>query len=349
MPKAIAIANNDVAQIVWRYEEKLPGCLGFAVYRKEGSPNAATPWMPLPAWVGFEGQANPPWTPHTTEEWPIQKFEWRDLTAKPGNSYSYRIVPATGAPGAGGPLTLVTGKAVVTNSIELTPQRGSFRTFFNRGILSTQFLAHAIPPGPSGAPNFAVLTNRIDQPGDPLRTALAGQILEGVEMLLKRAADEHGSCCAALYELTDPELVKLLLDAQNLRLILSDTAPGDKENEPARQALHERGGIEIIDRFVPSGHIGHNKFCVYIDPADTPQAVLLGSTNWTDTALCAQSNNALVVENRDLAGAYLDYWHRLKTDCDDERSRQGPELRESNAQPGIADLEIDGGRMTVWF
>jgi hypothetical protein len=67
--------------------------------------------------------------------------------------------------------------------VTLTPTRGSFATYFNRGILSTQFLAHAIPPGPSGAPDYKVLTNRIDQPGDPLRSAFAGQILDGLELL----------------------------------------------------------------------------------------------------------------------------------------------------------------------
>lgn len=265
MPKALAIANNDVAQIVWRYEEKIDKCLGFAVYRKEGSLDAGGAWTPLPAWVGFEGQTNAPWTPRTTEEWPIQKFEWRDLTAVRGKTYSYRVVPTTGDPDAGGPLQLLTDQAVVAGPVTLTPKRGSFLTYFNRGILSTQFLARAIPPGPSGAPNYAVLTNRIDQPGDPLRIALAGQILEGVELLLKRATADGGACYAALYELTDPELVKLLLETQNLNLILSNTAPGDKENQPARQALHEQAGVEITDRFVPGGHIGHNKFCVYVE------------------------------------------------------------------------------------
>jgi hypothetical protein len=105
MSKIMAIANNDVSQIVWRYDRKLRGCLGFAVYRKEGPPDGAAPWTPLPAWVGFEGQSNAPWTPRTTKEWPIQKFEWRDLTATRGKSYSYRVVPMTGDPGADRPLT----------------------------------------------------------------------------------------------------------------------------------------------------------------------------------------------------------------------------------------------------
>ena len=93
MPQSIALSNNDVVQIVWKTDEKIANCLGFSVYRQEqGEDN----WSPLPAWVGFEGQSNPAWTRHTTEEWPIQKFEWRDLTAKRGGSYRYRIVPVTG-------------------------------------------------------------------------------------------------------------------------------------------------------------------------------------------------------------------------------------------------------------
>ena len=163
----------------------------------------------------------------------------------------------------------------------LTAQRGSFGTYFNRGILSTQFLAHAVPPGPSGAPDFKVLTNRIDQPGDPLRMALAGQILEGVESLLVKAEQEGGSVYAALYELTDPELVQLLLkNKDRLHLILSNTGASDDENKPARQSLHD-AGADITDRFVPSGHIGHNKFMIYADAHGDPQSVLLGSTNWT--------------------------------------------------------------------
>lgn len=346
--QAVALANNDVVQIIWRYPQKLPGCLGFAIYRKDSKSEKGT-WDPLPAWVGFKGQSNEAWKSQPTSVWPIQKFSWKDLTATRGGTYSYRIVPTTGVPVVGQPLQLLDAQAVETGEVTLTPDRGNFKSYFNRGILSTQFVAHQIPAGPSGAPNFQVLTNRIDQPGDPLRTALAGQILEGVQLLLQRAKDEGGSCYAALYELTDPELLQTLLTSKDLHIILSNTAPDDKENQPARQALHEKGGIEVIDRFVPSGHIGHNKFCVYVDPAGAAQAVLLGSTNWTETGICAQSNNALIAENSDIAGAYLDYWTRLKQDTAQDDSKQGPELRGSNQKPGKANVAIDDGKATVWF
>ena len=52
-------------------------------------------------------------------------------------------------------------------------------------------------------------------------------------------------------------------------------------------------------------HIAHNKFCIYVDGAGKPRAVLTVSTNWTSTGVCTQSNNSVVVESDDLAAAYL--------------------------------------------
>jgi hypothetical protein len=345
-PQAKAIANNDVAMLAWSYDKAITGCLGFAIYRKEGAVPGPGEGDPLPAWVGFQGQTNPAWTKNTTEVWPIQKFQWNDLTATRGKTYGYRIVPMVGTPGA---MTKQDDQAVTCGPVTLTPQRGCFATYFNRGILSSQFVSHQLPVDASGRPDYKVLTDRIDQPGDPLRQALAGQILEGLESLLDLALQQGGSCYAALYELTDPELLQKLLNLPSLHLILSNTAPGDKENTPARQALHEKG-IDIIDRFVPSGHIGHNKFVVYVGPNNQPQAVLLGSTNWTDTAICAQSNNALLVQNPVLAKAYLDYWQRLHDDTNPAgRGPQGPALRQADASPGAQNVAVDSGKATVWF
>ena len=65
---------------------------------------------------------------------------------------------------------------------------------------------------------------------------------------------------------------------------------------------------------MPSNHIGHNKFLVYVDDAGKPQAVLLGSTNWTPTGLCTQTNNTLIIDDPKLAARYLDYWKQLAAD-----------------------------------
>src|SRR5215831_5768945 len=328
MTDAIALANNDVVLVAWRYAQPIDGCLGFEVSRQENGTTADGNWVPLPAWVGFKGDENPQWTQKTTTLWPIQKFEWKDLTAARGKSYGYRIVPMVGTPGN---LEPQMRHALYTNTASLTPQRGSFSVYFNRGILSTQFVAHQIKSGTEGTPNYRVLKSRIDQPGDPLRSALAGQIIEGVEVLLDRAVTKGGSCYAALYELDDTELVQRLAGMKEgqLHLILSNAGTADATNAPARQTLHE-SGVDITDRFLPTNHIGHNKFVAYVDAANEPKAVLLGSTNWTDTGLCAQSNNALVVESASLADAYVAYWKQLKSD-----EKQGPELRKFDAKPGI--------------
>ena len=130
MSGAIALANNDVAFVSWSYDSKIPNCLGFSLRRIDA---AGMPTV-LPAWVGFQGDSNPQWLGRTTDDWPVQKFNWRDFTAKPGGTYRYQIVPMVGAPGQ---LKPAIQQALETNPVTLTPQCGPFLAYFNRGILST--------------------------------------------------------------------------------------------------------------------------------------------------------------------------------------------------------------------
>jgi phosphatidylserine/phosphatidylglycerophosphate/cardiolipin synthase-like enzyme len=295
----------------------------------------------LPAWVGFKGGSNPNWQPKDTTVWPVQKFGWRDFAASRGQTYTYDIVPVTGSPTK---LTQVTDKTLTTNSVTLTPKRGSFSTYFTNGILATQALTHVVPAGASGTPNPTVLQGHIDQPGDPLRMKLAGQVLEGMTMLLDRAAQQGGACYCALYELSDPELVDRLLKAKAyLHIILSNTGATDTENQPAREKLHA-AGIDITDRMVANGHIGHNKFCLYVDGTGQPRAVLTGSTNWTPTGLCTQSNNATVIESNAVAEGYFEYWKRLKADG----SAQGQPLRTADRTTPV-NANVDTATVKIWY
>jgi hypothetical protein len=336
MDKAVAFSNNDVAFLAWEVTQKIPGCLGFAIYRTD---LVASQREVLPAWVGFQGQSNADWKAQTTEVWPVQKFNWRDLTAKRGSSYRYDIVPMVGQPGALKPLT---DRTLTTNRIDLTPNHGHVATYFNRGILSTQSLAHQIPAGPSGEPDYKTLEQHIDQSGDPLRASLAGQMLEALPLLLERAKSEGGQCYCALYELNDPDLVKLLVGNPSVHIVLSNTGKDDSTNQASRQSLHS-AGTDVSDRMLAGDHIGHNKYVVYVDKNNQPQAVLTGSTNWTYTGLCAQSNNSLIIESPELAAFYLDYWNRLKAEGDVQSAR----FRQTNNQVHTA--QVDGGRIDVWF
>ncbi len=344
--KAIAICNNDVTFIGWKYNQKIPKCLGFAVYRMDL--NAGTT-IPLPAWVGFQGQSNTNWQPQTTEQWPIQKFNWMDLTAKRGGFYQYKIVPMVGSVGN---LEPQSDLAITSNPVHLSPDHGSIFTYFNRGILSTQSLAHQIPEGPSGSPDYKVLTNRIDQPGDPLRQNLVGDSITALKSLLERAKTQGGQCYGALYELSDTELEQELIGSSFVHLVLSNTGTDDQENAPVRQALHE-SHVDIYDRMLPNGHIGHNKSMIYVDSNGTPQAVLTGSTNWTPTGLCAQSNNAMIIESPEVAAFYFDYWNRLKEDTVDAGGNvnqlQSTGFRQDNNQPHQVTLADGITNITIWF
>jgi phosphatidylserine/phosphatidylglycerophosphate/cardiolipin synthase-like enzyme len=109
--------------------------------------------------------------------------------------------------------------------------------------------------------------------------------------------------------------------------------------------------------FNNSAHIGHNKFAVLVNSGGTPIAVWTGSTNWTPTGLCAQSNNTLVVESESIAHAYLAYWQRLHADelpmpdplSEPLASNQGQSLRTANAQPVSTTIDSGKTHVELWY
>jgi len=132
----------------------------------------------------------------------------------------------------------------------------------------------------------------------------------------------------------------------------------DITNSDAREKLSALMGARFQNRmFNNSAHIGHNKFAVLLDKTGKPTAVWSGSTNWTPTGLCAQSNNTIVVESEDVAQAYFEYWTRLHADELPEPdplsaplgSDQGPELRKANAKPSPAQLDNGKTEVELWY
>lgn len=132
----------------------------------------------------------------------------------------------------------------------------------------------------------------------------------------------------------------------------------DVTNAAARAKLAALMGSRLQNRmFNNSAHIGHNKFAVLLDKAGKPIEVWSGSTNWTQTGLCAQSNNTVIVRSEKVAQAYFDYWQRLHADklpvpkplSAPLASDQGLPLRTANATPNS--LTIDNGNTAVdlWY
>ena len=132
----------------------------------------------------------------------------------------------------------------------------------------------------------------------------------------------------------------------------------DTTNAPARAKLSKLMGNRLQNRmFNNSAHIGHNKFAVLLDRHGTPTVVWSGSTNWTKTGLCAQSNNTIIVESETVAKAYFDYWNRLHADklpVPDPLSaqlscEQGPALRLADATPNSMTIDKGKTKVDLWY
>src|SRR5262249_24870597 len=80
--RAGAWCNGEVAYIAWEVEEKIKDCVGFMVTRVHETGDDAGERRILPTWIAFSDQNNPNWNEQDSSVWPIQKFEWRDLTLR---------------------------------------------------------------------------------------------------------------------------------------------------------------------------------------------------------------------------------------------------------------------------
>lgn len=346
MRNAVAFANNDVATIAWSYGAKPEGCMGFAIYRidPKGTETALPSHAVFPGDTIKKGQK--------TTEFPVQKFYWKDVYArlegeKTGNyTFRYKVVPLEGPPHSLKPmasLPILTSNEVTVSGV----CSGSVTAIFNRGLISTQHVSEAL----KGKPNKGSLLAAIEVPGNQLRKDLAGDILKTLTGFVARAK-KKGSIYAALYELTDVELVQSLVGiGERLNIVLANIVgkpkPGGSEevageNDDSEGKLEASAG-SLLYRKPPGSHIVHNKFLIYED-ADGPQAVLTGSCNWTDTGLCAQTNNSIVIEDKLVAARYMAYWKKLQADekaHEKNNPFQDEALRTFNA--AAKDLNLDKG------
>jgi phosphatidylserine/phosphatidylglycerophosphate/cardiolipin synthase-like enzyme len=350
--KSVVLANNDVIYLWWNVPNKIKDCLGFSVHRiVNGKENPKG----LYATVGFDLKNDKRKSPQTTDEWPIQSFNWKDVYAPKEVDISYKIYPMIGT---WDHLSPDKPNAIVTQSVMRTKDYGDARIIFNRGILSTQSFAHALP-GKKITPDLA--RKLITNPSSEWRERLGGQMLEEVKSFFNRATLEGGKYYAALYELTDDELINDLTKNKNTEIILSNansskkvTVNGkrktvsinDGTNEKTRKALHNMKNIIVHDRMLGT-HIGHNKFVIYVDSNNKPKSVLTGSTNWTATGLFGQTNNMVIIESEGIANCYLEYWGKLLNDIPE---KQGPVLRTWCAQnsPTIK-INKNDTNITLWY
>ena len=337
-------ASSDDVYLVWRPEGPIDRCRGFAIYRRTGGGKAE----PIPTWVGFEDAVtslteSPTGRPST--EWPVQKYMWTDYQVGRGQTVAYRVIPMVGKAGK--------LRRSLANASDWTPSvtlgdaaSQGYEASFNRGIVASQWLSRRLAQLPGNTPNTKLRT-AIETVGHPLRDFLAGDGRTAIIAFIREAAAAPTRTLhAALFELSDPELVAELIKlGPKLHLVLANGSvkkKGEDENSDARTKL-KAAGIDVTDRMIAPNRLGHNKFAVLSDAAGQPMAVLTGSTNWTETGLCTQTNNVLVVRDRAVARWYRDSWQRLH----DAQSTTPQTLVTANSQ--LNKVASGGRTTTAWL
>lgn len=310
--KLRAYANCDDVYLAWTSPAPIANCLGFAIEcrrRRNGKVGAVAA---ISNRVGFAADDPHSGDKRSSREWPFQRYDWTDHAADLGDEIEYRVVARVGTPGnlADGPASAWTGM------LALDADCDGIKAYFNRGFVISQFVARILARDKITA---AQLKKRAAKYEDPTRRFLSGELRTGLLGLLEEIRKGPGlKAYAALYELADDELIEALVACgDKVEVVLANgsvDAKGDDQNADGRKALAD-AGIVVHDRMVSPGALGHNKFVVVCRKTagkEQPFRLWTGSTNWTTTGLCTQVNNAIEIENDDLAKGYLAHWERLK-------------------------------------
>jgi phosphatidylserine/phosphatidylglycerophosphate/cardiolipin synthase-like enzyme len=309
-----AFANCDHAIIAWKYDQPIPNCIGFALYKKmKGQPPSSA--QPLNNRIGFAGQQAQPGEQRPSTAWPIQRLLWTDFNVKPGDCMSYLVVP----------LYIKNNNLVkdMTNatawSNEVTVGTGTdIEAYFNRGIISSQFMSRQLS-GADVKAKGTTLKSTLANEDSPVTQFLGGVLAQKLFAELDAViADSTLSIYASLYELNDESVIDRFKKIGNrLNLVLangafkSNAAGENDENADLRKELKTTTSIHLYDRIVPMGHFAHNKFMVFCKNGQ-PYKVWTGSTNLTQNGLYTQVNNAILINDPQVANWYLNEWNQIK-------------------------------------
>jgi len=334
--------NGDHTCLVWLPADgkPIPQCRGFTIRRV--TKGQAQPVF-LHGLVGFSDDDK--FDPSAPWKHPVQRFMWWDYGVRPGDVVQYSVVPVTGTRDN---LQLDDAAAsALTEPMTITGQATAhISAYFNKGIVAAQWVSRALKTLGKN-PKMASLIADTTPPGNALRNALSGLLRPQLLQMLADVKKSNGEIYAALYELNDPELIPALEAlGQKCHLILANgafkPANHNDENSAVRKQLH--GVVDLHDRIVTGNHFAHNKFVVFCDASGRPLSVLSGSTNWTMTGLCTQANNAVIVDDPDLAADFLNEWNLLK-------AAGNAYPVDTLAQPNSTSktFNVDGGTVTQWF
>jgi hypothetical protein len=330
------LQNSDDAVIVWSVSEAVPDCIGFAIRRKlTRAGKSHESW--LDNFVGFAGEKHEDGERRPSTEWPFQGFSWTDHELDAGDSAGYRVVPVM----RDGNGKLKRADNLRSEWAEGRKRSSRYLPYFNRGYVMSQFVARYLAETGKTLAEFKDTVS--DEDDHTIRRFLSGDLRVELLDLLAETRTKGGEFYAALFELSDPELIDALVAlGPRAHVVLANASISKREKETSAEARKRDGNaagrarlvagavdVETSNRFISPGALAHNKFAVFTDAAGKARTAWTGSTNWSPTGLCTQLNNGLLVRDEAIAGEYLEQWERLRK----AKSEFPASLVTANSQP----------------
>lgn len=282
-------------------EARRKDLLGFAIEQKVG--NRPRRWL-LNS-LTFPGRAHtlPKWGATPTNLAPIQKFRWADYTVEPGKTCLYRVhlaYPPVESPTLGDML-----EVSVTTDDGHPPNH---QVIFNRAVAASQSFGRQFEELDELLTTHKNLPIE-EWPAEP-RDWLQHGLLDRLVAYIARAVDSTWALDVAIYEYELAEIVEAINAAHKrgvrVRVIFHAKADDEqtainKSNLTKIPAANKRARV--------TSKIFHNKFII-LSKVDgqgirLPQAVLCGSTNFTENGVYRQANVVHIADDVEVADRYL--------------------------------------------
>jgi len=278
-------------------QAKCPGLLGFAIRRHDHTEGEKY-WL-----QGYKTFASVEPHPaegvqYSTRRHPIQGFTWSDFSAKPGYDYSYEIVALRGSPSS--PQESQRVEVKLRTETEHLP--GSMHhVHFNRGAAASQEYTRRFGD------------KSPQQVGPAAFDWLSRGAAEAIQAFIARATGPGWSLRVCAYEFTEEHVLQALKNAwkRNADVSVLYHARNDSTRKQDEAAIKKFGLSKICRRRDAKGlALSHNKVIV-LTKGGVAQAVLTGSTNFSEGGIYGHSNVVHICEDDRIAAHYLWLWNEL--------------------------------------
>ena len=288
-------------------ENRREGLLGFAIEQKESKKD----WQWLLNRLTFPGRKHtmPKIGATPSNIAPIQKFRWADYSIEPQTKCKYRVHLAYGDP--------ENPELRDTLEVEVETDNGqpeNHRVIFNRAVAASQAFQRKFPELDellSKNKNLPI-EKWPDKPREWLQHGLLDQILS----FIGRAKNDKWALDIAIYEYELKAIVDTVNAAYGRKVdvrVLYHSKKNDEQTEANEASLKKIKAA--CKRARVTSKIFHDKFIVLskVNAAGkrTPQAVLCGSTNFTENGVYRQANVVHVVDETAIADSYLKLFEEI--------------------------------------